>query len=101
MKKMQLVVVDAMDAPYAGRILRLRHQEGPPLTVKGLKGSRFRAVSPGGDERTFRVRSFALFGGRVSDERLARTGRVDVHVVEDEAPGDVPPIGLQWQVRPA
>lgn len=98
---MRLLVIDAMDAPQGGRILRLRHENGEPLSVNRLKGCRFRAVSPRGDERTFRVASFVMFGGRASDARLARTGRADVLVVEDDAPPGTPPVGLRWEVVPA
>jgi hypothetical protein len=37
-----------------------------------------------------------VFGGKPSNERFARTGRVDVHVEELEGG----PIGLQWEVTP-
>lgn len=91
-------VLDAMDAPLRGRILRLRLQSGEAPSIKALKGSRLRAVSPRGEERTLRVEGFAVFGGKASDERLARTGRVDLHVVEE---GEGTPVGLRWEVRPA
>lgn len=91
-------VLDAMDAPHGGRILRLRLQGGEPPSVRSLKGSRMKAVSPDGEaERTFRIDGFALFGGRPSDARLARTGRLDVHVT-DESDG-TRPVGLGWEVR--
>ena len=90
-------VLDAMDAPHTGRILRLRLQSGEAPTIKSLKGAAMRAVSPDGEATcTFRVLGFALFGGKPSNERLARTGRIDVHIEED-AGG---PIGLRWEVRP-
>jgi hypothetical protein len=41
------------------------------------------------------VDGFALIGGRDPDERLARTGRVDVHVRDEKGDG---PISLQWEV---
>jgi hypothetical protein len=44
---------------------------------------------------TAKVVGFALVGGKPSDGRLARTGRVDVQVEEAEGQG---PIGLQWEV---
>jgi hypothetical protein len=89
-------VLDAMDAPHSGRILRLRLQSGETPSVKTLKGARMRAVSPDGEsERTVTVRGFAVFGGKPSDERLARTGRVDVHVTE-EGGDDDRPVSLQW-----
>jgi hypothetical protein len=92
-------VLDAMAAPHGGRILRLRLQGGEAPSVKSLKGARLKAVSPDGEvERTVRVDGFATFGGRPSDERLARTGRVDVHV-SDEDGTDGAPVSLRWEVR--
>jgi hypothetical protein len=43
------------------------------------------------------VIGYALVGGRPSAARLARTGRVDVHVEEE---GEGGPISLQWEVTP-
>lgn len=90
-------VLDAMDAPHSGRILRLRLQSGEAPSIKSLKGSEMRAVSPDGDECLLRVIGFALFGGKPSNDRLMRTGRVDVHV--DEI-GEGGPVSLRWEVRP-
>lgn len=90
-------VLDAMNAPHSGRILRLRLQSGEAPTVKSLKGSVFRAVSPDGSECRIKVLGFAAFGGKPSDERLARTGRVDVQIEELD---DTGPVGLRWEVLP-
>ena len=90
-------VLDAMDAPHSGRILRLRLQSGEAPSIKSLKGSTLRATSPEGDACRVRVLGFAAFGGKPSDERLARTGRVDVHVEELDQTG---PVGLRWEVQP-
>ena len=91
-------VLDVMNGPHGGKILRLRLQSGEAPSVKALKGARMRAVSPdGGTERYFTVDGFAVFGGRPSDKRLARSGRVDVHVFDEEATGK-PPIALRWEV---
>ena len=90
-------VLDAMDSPHFGRILRLRLQSGEAPSVKSLKGSEMRAVSPDGNECRFTVLGFAVFGGKPSNDRLARTGRIDLHI-EEQAGG---PIGLQWEVRQA
>jgi hypothetical protein len=90
-------VLDAMDAPHSGRILRLRLQSGEPPSVKSLKGAELIATSPKGDRCRFTVTGFAVFGGKPSNERLARTGRVDVQVEELEGG----PIGLRWEVVPA
>jgi hypothetical protein len=91
-------VLDAMNAPHSGRILRLRLQSGEAPAVKSLKGSELNAVSPDGRTCRVRVLGFAVFGGKPSNERLARTGRIDLHVEEMDGNG---PIGLQWEVRPA
>ena len=90
-------VLDAMDAPHFGRILRLRLQSGEAPSVKSLKGSEMRAISPEGTQCRIKVLGFAVFGGKPSNERLARTGRIDVHVEELDATG---PIGLRWDVVP-
>jgi hypothetical protein len=91
-------VLDAMDAPHSGRILRLRLQSGEAPTIKSLKGSEMVATSPEGTQCRVRVLGFAAFGGKPSNERIARTGRVDVHV---EELGEGGPIGLRWEVVPA
>jgi hypothetical protein len=88
-------VLDAMDAPHSGRILRLRLQTGEAPKVRALKGSRFEATAPDGRTCTGVLDGFALIGGRSPDERLVRTGRVDVHVRDEEGDG---PISLQWEV---
>ncbi len=90
-------VLDAMDAPHTGRILRLRLQAGEAPPIKSLKGATLRATAPDGRTASARVDGFALFGGRPTDERLARTGRVDVHVTGEEGDG---PISMQWEVTP-
>lgn len=91
-------VLDAMDAPHTGRILRLQVQSGEAPSIKSLRGSEMLAVSPSGEKRRVRVKGFALFGGKPSDDRLMRTGRLDVHVEEI---GEGTPVGLRWQVTPA
>lgn len=78
-------VIDAYDHPHGGRILRLRLGKGEALRVKELKGCAMIATSPDGIEGHITVGGFALFGGRPSDSRLARTGRVDVHVTGEAA----------------
>ena len=90
-------VLDAMDAPHSGRILRLRLQSGEAPAVKSLKGVEMCATSPDGIQCRFRVLGFAVFGGKPSNDRFARTGRVDLQVEELDANG---PIGLQWDVVP-
>lgn len=90
-------VLDVMDAPHGGRIVRLRLQSGEAPSIGDLKGARLRATAADGRTATLRVRGFAVFGGNPSDERLARTGRIDLHVDQEE---NDPPVGLRWEVRP-
>ena len=87
-----------MDAPHSGRILRLRLQSGEAPTISSVKGSEMVATSPDGRRCRFRVRGFAVFGGKPSNDRLTRTGRVDVQIDELDDSG---PIGLRWEVTPA
>lgn len=90
-------VIDALDHPHGGRILRLRLQQGDAPSVRDLRGARLRAVSPEGDERVVEVEDFALTGGKPSDERLARTGRADVHVYDADGKTS-PPVALDWTI---
>ncbi len=92
-------VIDALDAPHGGRILRLQLQDGPPPRVRDLKGSRLTATAPDGSRRSVTVKGFAAFGGRVSDRRLADTGRIDIHVREDAS--DVQPVSIKWLLTPS
>ncbi|TVP75253.1 MAG: hypothetical protein EA352_08705 [Gemmatimonadales bacterium] len=89
-------MIDALDHPHGGRILRLRLLEGEAPSVKQLKGARLSAKGPRGESRDFRVLSFPLMGGKVSDKRIRDTGRVDVLVEEEGEDG--PSIDLQWEV---
>ena len=93
--KAVFAVIDAYDHPHGGRFLRLRLRRGEAPAIKELKSGTLVAGASGGPETLIRVHGFALFGGRVSDARLARTGRVDVHV-RDEAARDV---DTGWSLR--
>lgn len=92
----RLKVIDAMDHPHRGRVLRLKLLEGAAPTVKQLKGARLAAEGPRGEARTADVLGFPLFYGKVSDARIRETGRIDVHVDES---GEGEPIGLTWTVQ--
>jgi hypothetical protein len=41
------------------------------------------------------VTGFSLFGGKPTNGRFQRTGRVDVHTIDEEGDG---PISLRWEV---
>jgi len=91
----RFLVLDAMAAPHGGQILRLRLQSGEAPSIRSLKGAKLAGRGPRGESATVRVKGFPMFGGRASDARFGRTGRVDVHVTEEGA-GD--PVGLQWEM---
>ncbi len=83
-------VIDAHDHPHGGRILRLRLGKGAPPSLRELKGGPVTATSPTGDSGKLTVSGFSAAGGKPSDRRLARTGRIDVHVTGESAgPADV------------
>lgn len=92
----RLRVIDALDHPHGGRILRLRMSGGSAPTVRDLKGRTLTVTGPAGEERSVRVLGFPLFGGKVSDRRIRDTGRVDVLV--EGTDGDAGSIGLTWEV---
>lgn len=92
-------VIDALDAPHGGRILRLQLQDGPPPRIRDLRGSRLTATAPDGTRQSVTVTGFAAFGGRVSNRRLAKTGRVDVHVREDASGTE--PVSIKWLLAPS
>jgi hypothetical protein len=91
-------VLDALDAPHGGSILRLRLQEGDAPSIKEIKGATLSGRAPDGTEASARVRGFAVFGGKPSDERLKATGRIDVHV-EDAQTGGTTEIARTWTVQ--
>ena len=90
-------VLDSLEAPHNGWFLKLRFEAGDAPTIRELKNATLRVSSP--DRATsfeVKVQGFPLFGGHPSDDRLHRTGRVDLHVVvldENERA-----IGPKWKV---
>lgn len=90
-------VIDAMDAPHRGRIIRLRLKGGQPPALRDLKGATLHARSPKGEEETLTVVGFFLPGGRPSNTRLSRTGRIDL-LVERQEGSDRPEVSAQWEI---
>lgn len=90
-------VIDALDAPHGGRILRLRQKAGEAPKARELKGAHMVARAPDGEERTVEVEGFVVFGGKPDDDRIARTGRVDLRVFDD-AKGSSRPISFDWEL---
>lgn len=92
----RFTVLDAMNAPHGGQVLRLRLESGQAPALRSLKGARLEATGPRGETAHVRVTGFALFGGKPSESRFRRTGRVDVHVTAES--GDEGGVGIQWEV---
>ncbi len=87
-------VIDAHDHPHGGRILRLRLRKGEAPTLGELRGGTLVATVGNGTEIPIRPKGFAVFGGKVSDARLARTGRVDIHSADER----VDEVEVGWEV---
>ena len=89
-------VSDALDVPLRGFLLRLRRVDGSG-SVKDIEpGSQLRLTSPDGLERTVTVVAKSLTGGRNTQERLEKTGQLDVIVPSEEAYADGTAIGIGW-----
>ena len=91
-------VIDVMDAPHGGWILRLRLQSGESPSLKELRGSRMEMRSPGGATLPVIVKSFAIFGGKPTDDRVTRSGRLDLHVEPTEAGARAPSVVDRWEL---
>lgn len=87
-------VIDAYDHPHGGRILRLRLGAGEAPGLREMKGRYLVAAQGEEERRRLRVAGFAVSGGRPSHARLARTGRIDVHVTGEGAG----PVDVGWTV---
>ncbi|MCJ7629026.1 MAG: hypothetical protein MUO50_11645 [Longimicrobiales bacterium] len=97
-QKRAFLVIDAMDSPHKkGRIIRLRLQGGQPPALRDLKGATLQAQSPQGEKETLKVVGFFLGGGKPSNARLSRTGRVDL-LVETRDGADRPMVSAQWEI---
>ena len=90
-------VLDSLEAPHGGWFLKLRFEAGDAPTIRELKGAKLYVSSPdGATSFEVKVHGFPLFGGHPSDDRLHRTGRVDVHVTSLDRGGRT--IGPKWRV---
>jgi hypothetical protein len=86
-------VIDAMDGPHFGQILRLRLLSGRTPALKEVKGGTFKGRSPSGEESTVTVQGLSMVNGKASQARFARTGRVDVIAMVE---GEGPKVSIQW-----
>jgi len=86
-------VIDALGGPHASQILRVRLSGGRTPTLREIKGARLQARSPEGTEASLEVLAFSIIGGKQSEARFARTGRLDLVVKMDPSS---PSVGLRW-----
>lgn len=94
----RFTVVNVMDVPLRGVLLRLRLQEGVPSLRELGPGRRLLLRSPAGEEREVRVLDFSVTGGRATQSRLERMRELDVIVARDDAWSDGRPIRIGWSV---
>ncbi len=94
---LKMKVLDVLDHPHGGRILRVRIQGGDLPAPKELRGLTLNARGPRGEEQRVSVLGFSLTGGRVTAETLKERRRVDLHVEEE---GDGPAVDLRWTLTP-
>ena len=64
------------------------------MTLSELKGHAMLATDGNGMEIPLRAKGFAVFGGKVNDVRLARTGRVDIYATGE----GVEEVDVGWRV---
>jgi hypothetical protein len=89
-------VSDVVGVPLRGTVLRLRVTDGAPSMDALGVGARLRLRTPAGGEHEVRIRGHSLTGGKPTQERLDRTGELDV-LIEDGALGEDIQIG--WLAR--
>ena len=91
-------VIDSMDGPHGGRILRLKSVTRSPPGLGTLRNLEMVAIGPSGRICRVRVLDFVVIGGKVRQKRFNATGRIDVRVTEIDDSG---PVTLGWKLRPA
>lgn len=89
-------VSDALDVPLRGFLLRLRRVEGTGSVKDIGPGSQLRLTAPDGRERTVTVIAKSLTGGRNTQERLEKTGQLDVIIPTEHAYAGDEAIGIGW-----
>lgn len=89
-------VSDAVAVPLRGMLLRLRRVEGRPSMKRLAKGSKLHLVAPDGTERDVTIVDYSATGGRATQERLDRTGELDVVISAEDAIADDTPVEIGW-----
>jgi hypothetical protein len=85
-------VLDLMAGPHHGWLLRLRLQSGDTPTIRELKGARMLLENSDGRTRELVIQGFPMMGGRPTDGRFARSGRLDVHAAPTDSGDEAPPV---------
>ena len=91
-------VIDSMDGPHGGRILRLMSLPNNRPKLSELRNREMVAIGQSGRICRVRVLDFVVIGGKVRQKRFNATGRIDVRVREIDDSG---PVTLGWKLRPA
>ena len=91
-------VVNVLDVPSRGVLLRLRLVEGSPSLRELGPGRRLLLRSPSGEEREVRVLDFSVTGGRATQSRLERMRELDVIVASEDAWSGGRPVRIGWSV---
>lgn len=92
-------VSDALDVPLRGFLLRLRLTGGDFSVKNAGPGTRLRLVAPDGTERIVTILAKSLTGGRNTQERLQKTGQLDLIISSDDAYADNVPVGIGWRAE--
>jgi len=78
-------------------MLKLKLIDGIAPSLRELKGATLDTRSPSGETvGRVRIEGFALFGGKPSNTRFEKTGRIDVHVRGVSQNPDA--IDLKWEL---
>jgi hypothetical protein len=92
-------VLDVMAGPHGGWLMRLRLQSGDTPTLKSLKGTRMRLECSDGRSREVTLKGYPMMGGKPTDARFARSGRIDVQAVpSDGGDADPPHFTGSWEL---
>lgn len=92
-------VSDALDVPLRGFLLRLRLVDGAPSVKDIASGTRLRLVAPDGRHRIVHVKAKSLTGGRNTQQRLEKTGQLDVIISSDDAYAGGKPVSIGWSAE--
>ena len=92
-------VSDVYEVPFRGTMVRLKLLDGA-ATMKGLRPGRSLWLAPAeGEGRRVTIKDIGVTSGRGRQERLDRTGELDVLISAEDA-GAGPPVRIGWEALP-